>query len=107
MAVMASTKSQQVTPTESLNLVRNLLSTGLSCITYLRCACGGPSLSSRSTYTDRVISAACPACLTICAATFSTRPTMTTTRRTVRRVTTRPPLRPAGHALNSLFAYDF
>lgn len=36
---MAPTKSQQVTPTESLNLVRNLLSTGLSCITYLRYAC--------------------------------------------------------------------
>ena len=34
---MVSTKSQQVTHTESLNLVRNLLSTGLSCITYLRC----------------------------------------------------------------------
>ena len=37
---MVSTKSQQVTHTESLNLVRNLLSTGLSCITYLRCVFG-------------------------------------------------------------------
>jgi hypothetical protein len=39
-----ATKSHQVTPTESLNLVRNLLSTGLSCITYLRCAGYGISL---------------------------------------------------------------
>ena len=34
--MLTSTKSQQITAVESLNVVRNLLSTGLSCITYLR-----------------------------------------------------------------------